>query len=133
MKRFKKTVSMMLIVIMAISCLPMTAFAANQSNDKIVSAIESEANDTNGVTRAPEYIRIKNTSGYNCYTTYGQTAAEGAAVACQVSSGNYLLFMDGQYDANGRYWVKGQIQGSHPHYGWYVWLLYDSSYMSIGY
>lgn len=133
MKNLRKSVIMVLAVAVMISCFSLSALALNQSSDKTVSAIESKASDSSVVTRAPEYITIKGTSGYNCYTTYGQTAAEGAKVACQVRSGDYLLFMDGKHDALGRYWVEGQIQGSHPNNGWYVRLLYDSSYMDIGY
>lgn len=124
---------MFLAIAVIVSCLSLPALAINQPSDKKVSAIESTSNDVSAVTRAPEYIRIKNASGYNCYTDYGTTAAEGAAVACQVRTGDYLLFINTKFDANGRNWVKGQIQGSHPNNGWYVWLLYNSSYMSISY
>ncbi|MEA4895637.1 MAG: hypothetical protein VB064_10300 [Oscillospiraceae bacterium] len=133
MKNLRKSVIMVLAVAVMVSCFSLPALALNQSSDKTVSAIESEANDSSVITRAPEYIRIRNTSGYNCYTSYGRTSAEGATIACQVAGGDYLLFIDGQYDSSGRYWVEGQIQGSHPDYGWYVWLLYDNTYMSIGY
>ncbi|NLH00942.1 MAG: hypothetical protein GX488_03385 [Clostridiales bacterium] len=124
---------MVLTIAVMVSCFSLPAHALDQTSDKIVSAIESEADGASQVTRAPEYIRIKNTRGYNCYNDYGRTAAEGADIACQVRSGDYLLYMNTKSDASGRYWVKGQIQGSHPWYGQPVWLLYDSSYMSISY
>lgn len=124
---------MVLAIAVIVSCFSLPARALGQTSDKIVSAIESEADGASQVTRAPEYIRIKNTRGYNCYKDYGRTADEGANVVCRVSTGDYLLFLDGKHDTYGRYWVQGQIQGSHPWYGQPVWLLYDSSYMSISY
>jgi hypothetical protein len=120
---------MVLVMALMLSCFSLPALALNQTN---VSAAEFEAND-DGVARAPEYIRIKNTNGYRCYLDYGKTFAEGGSVLCFVRTGDYLLFLDGKYDTQGRFWVKGQIQGSHDWYGQPVWLLWDSSYMGIGY
>jgi len=129
----KRIISLLCAVLMMTAvCVP--AFAAeNNETDVISDDVEMEAEDISGVPRAPEYIRIKSITPYNCYTTSGKTAAEGAKIACQVKYGDYLMFINLMYDSNGRQWVKGQILGSHPCYGWYVWLLYSSADMSIGY
>ena len=124
---------MLLAIAVIISCLSLPALALSQQSDLIANTSGFETDGAPEVSRAPEYIRIKNTSGYNCYTTYGQTAAEGAPVACMVSTGDYLIFIDLKTDGNGRMWVRGQIQGSHHCSGWYVWMLYNTTYMTIGY
>lgn len=109
MKNFKKTVTMMLFVIMAISCLSMTAFAVNQTDGIMVTAIENEATSTSSVTRAPETAIPIRSTGMWRYLPYSQI---DNVLLCNVTSSVTMTVKHYAFDAFNHMWVYCRINSA---------------------